>query len=151
MKRSFILHTPRTTATRRGNNKAVGGNPRSQEDKWGMVEGRTKGSHRNGTGETQNHSSLPRRTSLRTSRDQLNERAGGQVLLVAATSQGGTRVRQGMCPMPTKQSKHPSAESSSEPDHANNRGLTISDYIYGLHCETTRVSRIRLYLDHHGP
>ena len=56
-----------------------------------------------------------------------------------------------MRPMSTEQSKYPSPEGSSEPNHADNRGFTIPNHIYGFHHETTRVGGIRLHLDHYGP
>ena len=42
-------------------------------------------------------------------------------------------------------------KSPSEPHLASDGSNAISDDIYGLHHETTRISRIRFYLDHHGP
>ena len=53
--------------------------------------------------------------------------------------------------MSTKQSEHPSSESSSEPNYASNRSFTISDYIYGLYRKATGVSRIRLNPNHYRP
>src|ERR1700744_3813741 len=114
-----------------------------------MMEGRMQGGHRDGTRKTQNYTSLSRRASLRTPRYQPDEGTSGQVLLVAATGQGSTRVRQRMRSMPAKQSEYPSSESASKPNHANNRSSTISDYIYGLYREITGIGRIRFYPHHH--
>ena len=148
-KGNAILHTPRTATTGRRSDKAMGRNPRSKKGEWGMVEGRMQSDHRDGTRQAQNYSSLPRRTCLRTSRYQPDKGTGGQILLVAATSQGGTRIRQRMRPMSTKQSEYPSSESTAKPNYASNRSFTIPDYIYGLYREVTGIGRIRLHPHDH--
>ena len=115
------------------------------------MEGHMQGGHRRRTRQAQDHPSLPQCTGLQTPRHQPNKRISGQVLLVAAASQGCTRICQRMHPMSTKQSKYTSPEGASKSDHTNNRGTTIPNHIYGLHRKITRIGRIRFHPDYHGP
>ena len=129
----------------------MGRNPQSKESQWRMVERHMQGNHRRRTRQAQDHTSLSRRTSLRTSQHQLNKRSSGQVLLVAATSQGHSRICQRMRSMSTEQSKHTPSKGPSKPYYANDGSITIPDDIYELYCETTRISRIQFHLNHHRP
>ena len=116
-----------------------------------MVERTTKSSHTRHGRQKEDHPSIPRSTHVWPSRNQSNLLSSVQILLVARNQKGCPRVRQGMCPMSTKQSKYPCHQSTSQSNHARKGSPTLPNNSPGLYHQITHVRRIRFHLDNHRP